>query len=794
MTGIDVSTPRSLSALPKLRSHIPSDEAPGPSRRAVLTTAGFLTAAGLSLWLAQTDPEVGDAVNALTLLAIAALLVKGPRRQDPLRITRWLLLSALGAALCSSLMLVGYGLATGHPPPRPWAGDAVDLLYVPLAVFGLILIPAAQKGAEPRGRAAADGLLAATATWYFVAGAATQHVGLHFGVSGIGRAVALAYAAGDVGILATALTVLSRCGPQLSRFVGGIACGLVLIAVGDLVDLVSPTSPYAFGPVLLLQGGLLLLLLAAAIPSPRTDTASRRARLNRLFETAPFLPLGAGIVMTSGMVLDGRGMPQSQVLPALLVALALVGRQYANAREKQRLLERLRRREVSLEAALREDSLTGMGNRLALMERLDSALGDPRQWPVMVAVLDLDDFKLINDSYGHSVGDEVLRQAARRVASTVRAEDLVVRLGGDEFAIIATGIEPGYRNAVARRLLSAFDAALEVQRGQFRVSPSVGIVIGQPPQSAEELLAHADAAMYKAKEDGRGGGHGTVSVLDEIERRQVIHHMRIRHEVAEPDLDQFHVVYQPVVELSTQQILGFEALLRWEHPELGTVSPALFIPMAEQAGSISVLGRFVLGRALHDLARLQWRHRQRQLFVGVNVSPRQLDEPGFTEATPRLLEQNGLGTGQLMLEITEHAVARNLEAVEAAASRLRAAGIAIAVDDFGMGYSALHYLERLAPNAIKLDRSFLADQSRGGGSHRLLSALITMASGLGLRLVAEGIETEEELALLMRAGCEIGQGYLFSRPVPLEQVEQLLDDFAEPEVPAPTPEAHSGGH
>jgi EAL domain-containing protein (putative c-di-GMP-specific phosphodiesterase class I) len=300
----------------------------------------------------------------------------------------------------------------------------------------------------------------------------------------------------------------------------------------------------------------------------------------------------------------------------------------------------------------------------------------------------------------------------------------------------------------------------------------VGIVAGRPPHTGEELLAHADAAMYRAKDDRAGGGK--VTVLDESERHQIMRQLRIRREIAEPALEQFHVLYQPIIELSEGEIRGFEALLRWEHPELGEIPPSLFIPLAEQAGSIGELGHFVLERAIRDLARLQWSVRHRRLFVGVNVSPRQLARPDFVKTTQSMLAANGVRPWQLMLEITEHAFAKNLKPVEEAVTRLAAAEIAIAIDDFGTGYSTLHYLERLQPSVMKIDRSFISGDTVTEASRRLVGSLITMAKVLGLRLIAEGIETSEQLDFLREVGCGLGQGYLFSRPVDLEETERLL--------------------
>ncbi len=406
------------------------------------------------------------------------------------------------------------------------------------------------------------------------------------------------------------------------------------------------------------------------------------------------------------------------------------------------------------------------------MERLGAVLPDRRAWPVAVALMDLNDFKLINDNHGHAVGDEILRQAAARLTGAVRAEDLVVRLGGDEFAIVATGFNEAHRDAFVARVLGAFDAPLEAAGERFTVTASVGIVLAEPSQTAGALLAHADAAMYRSKEDKQATSG--VTFLQDAERRRVIRQLSIREQIASPNLDQFRVHYQPIVDLGTGRVRGLEALLRWTHPELGPIGPDVFIPLAEQAGSIAALGQFVLTTAATDLARMQWRERTDELFVSVNVSPRQLSRDGFAHEVLADLEACGVAPDQIVLEITEQSYASNLTPVEDALAELTAAGITIAIDDFGTGYSTLRYLQRLRPKVVKIDRSFIAELTTDPASRPLVSAVHTMGRSLGLRIVAEGIETPEQLHFLQGIGCELGQGYLFSPPQPVEEIPAIL--------------------
>ena len=731
--------------------------------------------AGLaSLAVAPLSPALTGLVHAVTVIAIGALLIWGPRRHEPLTRTRRLLVAALGAVLVSELMIVVFQVVAGYPPNSPWPGDYVAFLYTPLTIAGLLLVPATRGSTNHRVRALCDGLFAAGSLWFLVAAVASTHLTAGLGYGRWDDLTELAIAAGDVCVVATALTVLSRCSLSVARTVGGIAAGITVIAIDDIWLLVTRHSGYSLLSVTLVQIGLLLLVLTAALPPLRSQgSVERTSRIRRGLEIVPFLPMVACVVVTLEAVSNGEGIPQRQVLPAMLMAAALIVRQYSTSRERQELVGELRQRELRLEAELRHDALTGLANRLSMMEHLATALADPRRWPIAVAVLDLNDFKFINDNHGHVVGDEVLRSAAQRLIDTVREEDLIVRLGGDEFAVVSTRIATEHREPFAQRLLGAFEVPLAVGENRFAVSASVGIVVGEPPQTAGELLAHADAAMYRAKDDKEA--HSTVAFLDTDERTQMMRHLLIREAIIRPDLSQFRVHYQPLVDLATGRITGFESLLRWQHPELGSVPPDVFIPLAERAGSIGVLGDHVLATAAADLGRIDWRHPDAEVRIGINVSPVQLTRPGFADTFLAQLEREGMPATRVTLEITEQAFARNLRPVEDAVAALALAGVHIAVDDFGTGYSTLRYLQRLRPSILKIDRSFISGIDTSGESHQLVSAIATMALTLGLRVVAEGIETPEQLALLQSMGCQLGQGWLFSRAVPIGEAETLLE-------------------
>ena len=701
------------------------------------------------------------------MVVLAVLLVRGGKWRDSLRRTRLLLLCALAAAFVSGVMPVVFQALTGHVPPKPWLSDGVALSYVPFTIAALLAIPASARRPGHRARALADGLLAASSLWYLLAAVGVPREG---GAGGLAAAVVVAYPAGGLFVVATALTVLARCPSVARRFVAWIVAGLSLVAANDVWLSMDRDT---VGPALVYQLGLLVLVGAASAPAVRaTRGDDDGGKLTWALGVIPFLPLFVCMALTTHLVFGGRDLPHTQVLPALVVAIALTARQLTASRDKERLIGQLTARERGLQADLRRDHLTGLANRLGMMERLDSVLSDDATGPVAIALIDLNDFKLINDNHGHAVGDLVLQRLAGRLVSEVREQDLVARLGGDEFAVIASGVTHEDRSVLASRLLHALELPVTTATQSFAVTASIGIVVAQRNETAGELLAHADAAMYEAK----AGKDGTSTVRQhfDLDRSRVASTLRVQEAIASPNLDEFHVLYQPLVDLATGRIRGIEALLRWNHPVLGAIPPDIFIPQAERAGSIAALGQFVLDTALADLAKLTRLRPDYRLAAGINVSPRQMVGDEFGDRVLSLVEHYGLQPDQVVLEITEHAFEADLGAVSGTVSRLAEAGVSFAVDDFGTGYSSLRYLQRLELEIMKIDRTFIGELSTSAPSRALVSALAAMGSTLGLQLVAEGIETFGQLRLLQQMNCEIGQGYLFSRPIPMDEIEQLV--------------------
>jgi diguanylate cyclase (GGDEF)-like protein/PAS domain S-box-containing protein len=433
--------------------------------------------------------------------------------------------------------------------------------------------------------------------------------------------------------------------------------------------------------------------------------------------------------------------------------------------ERRRLTE-----ELSHQAF--HDALTGLPNRALLMQSIDRELNraQPDQ-RLALLLLDLDDFKFINDTHGHQAGDAVLREIGERLHHAVRASDTVARLGGDEFAILMTGAGRDL-DYVAQRLVDAVERPVFTDGRRFVVHASIGVVFadGTPEETAQTLFAHADIALYEAKAHDKGG----IVVIEGDERAAAAQQVHLREQIAQPDLRDFHVVYQPAVDVTTGAMRGVEALLRWNHPVLGEIPPTNFIPLAEHGGSISTLGRFVMETACRQLAEWSAAAPDHRLAIGVNVSILQLHEPGFVRWVCDVIAQNGLAPDQIVLEITEQSLAHDFETAVGVVGHLRTAGISVAVDDFGTGYSSLRYLHRFAADVVKIDRSFIANLSGSAHTQKIVRSVIDMAKSLDLQSVAEGIENQRQLEIVQALGCEIAQGYLFSRPVEAARITEML--------------------
>jgi len=409
------------------------------------------------------------------------------------------------------------------------------------------------------------------------------------------------------------------------------------------------------------------------------------------------------------------------------------------------------------------DALTDLPNRFLSLDRLDHAIREARRSGECVALLflDLDDFKKINDSLGHEVGDQVLIEAAARLRASVRSGDTVGRLGGDEFVVLLGGLkDPSDALPVVDNLMSRLRDPYRLDGRELVMSVSIGIATyPQDGDDVSELLRKADSAMYHAKGEGRNA----FSFFTEEMNREVSYRLSLEEQIhGALDRNEFHVVYQPKVNVATGAIVGAEALLRWNNPRLGSVPPDEFIPVAEQTGVIVPLGQFVLQEALAMAARQRKRHDG--FHVAVNLSPRQFRDPNLVGEIEAALRRNQLPSSALELEITEGVLMSGHAHIDDALLKLTGLGVRIAMDDFGTGYSSLSYLREYPFDVLKIDRSFVRDIGEDAADRELISASIAMAHGLGLEVVAEGVETEEQRAFLHSLRCDCAQGYLFGKP------------------------------
>jgi diguanylate cyclase (GGDEF)-like protein len=447
--------------------------------------------------------------------------------------------------------------------------------------------------------------------------------------------------------------------------------------------------------------------------------------------------------------------------------------------ERKRTDEELSRREEELSFLATHDPLSGLPNRTLILDRVEQMLARSRrsQTPVAALFIDLDNFKNINDTLGHGVGDELLRAVAARLDGVVRATDTLGRLGGDEFVVISEELSlAAGPELIAERLLDALEQPFKLgadSETRVSVTASVGIATGEHA-TAEELLRAADIAMYRAKWDGKNryvvfetGMQDTIQDRMELE-------MDLREALAK---DEFFLAYQPTIDLSDMSPTGVEALIRWQHPVRGIVQPDDFIPLLEETGLITEVGKWVLDEACAQGAA--WRRAGYPIGMAVNVSGRQLDSDQLIADIEGALTHSGMDPGGLTIEITETTLMRNVEETARRLTQVKQLGVRIAIDDFGTGYSSLAHLQRFPVDALKIDQSFISGMADNQEGETLIHTLVQLGKSLSIETFAEGIEQQHELSLLRDQDCDNGQGFLFARPLDVAATEAFLRNWAE---------------
>ena len=663
-----------------------------------------------------------------------------------------------------------------HSDAYPNIGDIFYVGGYPFIAVGLVMLLRTRGKSHDAG-GVIDGFIVATSVgvllWvFFVEPTAFDNT-----LPVFERVISVAYPAGDLLLIAIGAQLAVR---QVRRQAPYwiVAISLVALLVSDLgylyqslYSVYNEHDPIDFGWWISYALIVAVLLhprvgdIAAAPTRSRPSLSPRRILLLSLVTIAAPLTIGARSAA-------GASLQLPVLLGGTVVLFGLV---------VLRLVVMARELEHSRTLLLHEathDALTGLGNRTLFSDQVDHALADGV--PVAVLCLDLDDFKLVNDSLGHPAGDVVLQVVGERLLGLLRPGDAVARLGGDEFAMMVTGPDAATGAAVAQRALSAVCQAIGIPDGPIvHSNVSIGIAHSSSDSSVEALLRDADIAMYLAKQSGKGHHE----VFQTGMRQEMIDRLELRVDLTEAlARNEFVLHYQPIVEVETGRAVGVEALLRWEHPRRGRVEPMQFIPLAEETELIVPIGRWVLMEACRRAMELD--PRPDGLEIAVNVSAVQLRHNGLVDDVQRALESSGLDPSRLILELTESAVISDIEAAAITLCELRTHGVRIALDDFGAGYRSLQHLRAFPVDIVKLDRSFVVSSLEQDST--VLSGLIEMAANLGMETVGEGIEEPSQLDMLRSLHCRYAQGFLIARPMPSDRLDEVLRLG---DVVAPRPES-----
>ena len=438
-----------------------------------------------------------------------------------------------------------------------------------------------------------------------------------------------------------------------------------------------------------------------------------------------------------------------------------------------------KRSELRLNYLAQYDSLTEIPNRQYFQEQLERATARARREGRKVALffLDLDQFKVINDTLGHDAGDRLLREMAARLRRSIRAGDVLARLGGDEFAILLEGLDGALEaETIAKAILEVIAEPFSIDGREVTMTTSIGITIYPNDNSdVATLLKNADIAMYQAKDQGRNN----FKFFTERMHAELLEYHRLEHEIRHAiACERFTLVYQPKVNLVTRKLEGLEALLRWEHPHRGFIPPDEFIPVAEKSGHIIPLGHWVLDEVCRTLNR--WQATQLPLVpVSINVSARQFQQPDFYRRVADVLRRQGVDPALVEMELTEGLLMEDTDSAKRALQQLKHTGVRVSIDDFGTGHSCLNYLRRFPIDVLKIDRSFITEIDDCEDSQIIVEAIISLARSLRLNTVAEGVETREQLNFLVERGCTVAQGFLFGQPLTAREVQPFLEDLIE---------------
>ncbi|MFC0530101.1 putative bifunctional diguanylate cyclase/phosphodiesterase [Phytohabitans kaempferiae] len=657
-----------------------------------------------------------------------------------------------------------------------------------LLLAGLLALPGAAPSVRGALRYLLDGFVIAAAVWFVCWVAVTEPTRLLGDSTPLWCEPVLVPAAIAALTLGVAVIIVIRA-PRPRGPIVWVGAGVTLATVAGIgvaggvckgqplfADLSAVVLSAAFGVV--------------AFAARRTDRPSAPRvpegddspavddELSRRGSAYAFLPMAA--MAASAIYHLGRGgtFDVVGIVSGILEGFALVGRQFVALHDVRAYAERLRDREAHFRELAHTDPLTGLANRRGLLSALEEEQAAGAR--AVLLALDLDGFKNVNDMRGHDVGDAVLVEVGQRLRMNLRPGDVAARLGGDEFAVLMWA-RPEEAKRAAARLLGVLGGPYEQASGTVFLSVSIGLASCESVPDVTTLLRNADIALRWAKSHGKN----RVELYDVAYDVKLRRRTELEHELRGAiDRDELHLQYQPVVVLPDVRPVGAEALLRWQHPRLGKVGPDEFIPLAEECGMINRLGAWVLHQACHQLSR--WLAEGHDVWVSVNVSPRELHASGYVDQVKDALRAHHVPAQRLVLEVTEHAVSTDVEELIRRLRDLRETGVRIALDDFGAGYSSLGQLRRLPVDILKIDHSLVVRQ--------MVRVVVELGHQFGLEVIAEGIGEQEQMAMVVEAGCKLGQGYLSGWPVPAEHFEARLESATSPARVVPVPQQETDRH
>jgi len=735
----------------------------------------------LSAWGdAQTRALAVDAAFVLAgVVAVVFAALASRRCGDARTRSAWRWITASFAFLMATFAVtLGYQAASGVVP-FPSAVDACYFAFYVLFLVGLLRFPKRPESSAGHLRLLIDATIvalgAASVIWLLVLGGTVTQSGQNL----VDGAVAGAYPVGDVLQIFVLAYVMTRVAdPSTRRVLRLLLASTLLAIVGDLttgwMTLHSHYSLQVVVDISFMAAWMFFVIAGpaqqAVLAEPKAQGTLSRASIDAgwtghaawLPYLAPALVFGLlAYVQFGGSFVDRVGLTSY----AAVVSALVLARQFLARRDLETA-----QAELSFQAM--HDPLTGLPNRTLVLDRTERMLARARRQhtPVAALYVDIDGFKHVNDTFGHDLGDALLRSTAARLSSVVREADTVGRMGGDEFVVLLDSLDAG-PELVAERLLEVLRQPLDLDPPPERplsISASIGIAIGHD-ETAEELLHAADLALYEAKNTGKGRHVLFETNMQTIAQQRLLLEMDLHDALNQ---QQLFLLYQPTFDLRTKTMNGVEALLRWRHPERGVIAPNDFIPIAEETGMIVPIGRWVLNEACHQAAT--WHARGYPIGIAVNVSARQFDHDELLDDVQSALAESGLDPEALTLEVTETTLMRDANATAQRLTAIKELGVRIAIDDFGTGYSSLAYLRQFPVDAIKIDRSFISGIAVSNESSALIHTLVQLGKTLGLQTLGEGIEQQEQLHTLQSEHCDLGQGFLLARPLEIDAVERLL--------------------